>query len=231
MIFHQLFDRVSSTYTYLLSDHESGQALVIDSVFENNSLVLELLQAQDLRLMLAIDTHTHADHITGLGDLREETGCITMMGTQSVANCLSEKFKDSDQLSIGSLEIEVIYSPGHTDDSYSFYMAEEGLLFSGDTLLIGGTGRTDFQNGDAGTQYDSLHDRILKLPDSTILYPAHDYNGVQSSTLANEKISNSRLNVIDKQAYIKLMEGLRLPSPAMMDVAVPANQACGNLSP
>jgi sulfur dioxygenase len=229
MILHQLFDKTSSTYTYLLGDAKTGQALVIDSVLENNGQILRLLQDCGLRLLLAIDTHTHADHITGLGALREQTGCKTMMGAQSVAKCLSGKFKGGDQLKVGEIQIEVIYSPGHTDDSYSFYIADKGILFSGDTLLIGGTGRTDFQNGDAATQYDSLHSRILSLPDSTMLYPAHDYNGVFSSTLGNEKITNPRLQVIDKQAYIKLMESLDLPDPAMMDIAVSANQACGNL--
>jgi sulfur dioxygenase len=229
MILHQLFDKTSSTYTYLLGDAKTGQALVIDSVLENNGQILRLLQDCGLRLLLAIDTHTHADHITGLGALREQTGCKTMMGAQSVAKCLSGKFKGGDQLKVGEIQIEVIYSPGHTDDSYSFYIADKGILFSGDTLLIGGTGRTDFQNGDAATQYDSLHSRILSLPDSTMLYPAHDYNGVFSSTLGNEKITNPRLQVIDKQAYIKLMESLDLPDPAMMDIAVSANQTCGNL--
>jgi sulfur dioxygenase len=229
MILHQLFDKTSSTYTYLLGDAKTGQALVIDSVLENNGQILRLLQDCGLRLLLAIDTHTHADHITGLGALREQTGCKTMMGAQSVAKCLSGKFKGGDQLKVGEIQIEVIYSPGHTDDSYSFYIADKGILFSGDTLLIGGTGRTDFQNGDAATQYDSLHSRILSLPDSTMLYPAHDYNGVFSSTLGNEKMTNPRLQVIDKQAYIKLMESLDLPDPAMMDIAVSANQTCGNL--
>ena len=231
MIFHQLFDRVSSTYTYLLSDHESGQALVIDSVFENNSLVLELLQLQDLRLMLAIDTHTHADHVTGLGALRDQTGCTTMMGEQAVAHCLSAKFKDGDQITLGNIILEVIYTPGHTDDSYSFYLASDtaGMLFTGDTLLIRGTGRTDFQNGDAQQQYNSLFNRLLLLPDNCKVYPGHDYKGWTVSSIGEEKRNNPRLQIADQAEYIGLMESLDLPNPKLMDIAVAANQACGNL--
>lgn len=231
MIFRQLFDKASSTYTYLLADDKSGQALVIDSVLGSSDELLILLNQLKLQLVIAIDTHTHADHITGLGSLREKTGCITMMGSQSQANCLSATFTDGEMINLGDIQLEVIYSPGHTDDSYSFYLAREGMLFSGDTLLIGGTGRTDFQNGDAGAQHDSLHQRILTLPDNVLLYPAHDYKGLTTSTLGTEKRNNPRLQIKDRQAYINLMDSLMLPDPALMDIAVPANRACGEVTP
>ncbi len=231
MIFRQLFDKASSTYTYLLADDKSGQALVIDSVLGSSDELLILLNQLKLQLVIAIDTHTHADHITGLGSLREKTGCITMMGSQSQANCLSATFTDGEMINLGDIQLEVIYSPGHTDDSYSFYLAREGMLFSGDTLLIGGTGRTDFQNGDAGAQHDSLHQRILTLPDNVLLYPAHDYKGLTTSTLGAEKRNNPRLQIKDRQAYINLMDSLMLPDPALMDIAVPANRACGEVTP
>ncbi len=230
MIFRQLFDKASSTYTYLLADDKSGQALVIDSVLGSSDELLILLNQLKLQLVIAIDTHTHADHITGLGSLREKTGCITMMGSQSQANCLSATFTDGEMINLGDIQLEVIYSPGHTDDSYSFYLAREGMLFSGDTLLIGGTGRTDFQNGDAGAQHDSLHQRILTLPDNVLLYPAHDYKGLTTSTLGAEKRNNPRLQIKDRQAYINLMDSLMLPDPALMDIAVPANRACGEVT-
>ena len=231
MIFRQLFDRKSSSYSYLLADEQTGEALVIDSVLETSEQLLSLLDQLGLRLAIAIDTHTHADHITGMGSLREKTGCITMMGSQSQAHCLSTTFSHGEQICVGSIQLEVIYSPGHTDDSYSFYLASEGMLFSGDTLLISGTGRTDFQNGDPGVQYDSLHRRILSLPDNTVLYPGHDYKGQSSSTLGAEKATNPRLQVASKRAYIELMDNLMLPNPKLMDIAVPANQACGQLAP
>ena len=231
MIFRQLFDSTSATYTYLLADNKSGQALVIDSVLDTSDSLLSLLDKLGLELMIAIDTHTHADHITGMGALREKTGCITMMGYQSPASCLPEKFSDGDLINAGKIQLEVISSPGHTDDSYSFYLASEGMLFSGDTLLIGGTGRTDFQNGDPGVQYDSLHQRILMLPDSVLLYPGHDYKGLTKSMLGVEKRTNPRLLIGDKRAYIDLMNRLVLPNPRLMDIAIPANEACGEVGP
>ena len=230
MIFKQLFDSESSTYSYLLADEQTEEALVIDSVLDGSEELLSLLDQLGLRLAIAFDTHTHADHITGMGSLREKTGCITMMGHQSQAHCLSKTFTHGEQINLGSIQLEVIYSPGHTDDSYSFYLASEGMLFSGDTLLIGGTGRTDFQNGDPGIQYDSLHRRILTLPDNTLLYPGHDYKGQSNSTLGAEKISNPRLQMPDRQAYKELMNSLALLNPKLMDIAVSANQACGKLA-
>jgi sulfur dioxygenase len=235
MIFRQLFDPDSSTYSYLIGDQSTRKALLIDSVLERTDQTLQLLKQLNLNLCLAIDTHTHADHITGLGALRDATGCTTMMGQESMADCLSGTFSDGDQLAVGELSIEAIYSPGHTDDSYSFYLPaalsgdHPAMLFSGDTLLIRGTGRTDFQNGSAEKQYHSLFNRLLQLPDETLVYPAHDYKGWMVSSIGEEKRHNSRLQVKTAAAYIAIMAELNLPNPAMMDVAVPANQSCGNV--
>ena len=230
MIFRQLFDPESSTYSYLLGDEVTRQAILIDSVLGSTDQTLMLLEQLDLRLSVALDTHTHADHITGLGALRDRTGCITMMGEQAVASCLTANFKDGDQITAGNIKLEVIYSPGHTDDSYSFYMPNEtgGMLFSGDTLLIRGTGRTDFQNGDARQQYNSLFNRLLKLQDSCTVHPGHDYRGWALSTIGEEKRYNPRLQIANQGEYVNLMDSLDLPSPKLMDVAVPANQACGD---
>lgn len=231
MIFRQLFNPLSSTYTYLLGDEKTKGAIVIDSVLDDNPHTLQTIKQLELCLEIAIDTHTHADHITGMGALRHITGCSTMMGEQAVAQCLSSTFKDGDQITLGDIKIEVIYSPGHTDDSYSFYVASEAMLFTGDTLLIGGTGRTDFQNGDAAAQYDSLHERLLTLPINTLVYPGHDYRGNLVSTIGAEKRHNPRLQIANKKNYTSLMNSLKLASPELMDIAVTANQACGNLSP
>ncbi len=236
MIFRQLFDPESSTYSYLIGDKSSGEALLIDSVLERTEQTLQLIKQLNLNLTLAIDTHTHADHVTGLGALRDATGCKTMMGRESLANCLSDTFVDGQQLKFGNLYIEVIYSPGHTDDSYSFYMLEsqsdsnQPMLFSGDTLLIRGTGRTDFQNGSAEHQYNSLFNRLLKLPDNTLVYPAHDYKGWMVSSISEEKRYNPRLQVTSRDEYIALMNSLDLPNPKMMDIAVPANRSCGDIA-
>lgn len=230
MIFRQLFDKESSTYTYLLADKKTALAVLIDPVINNTDSYLTLLSQLNLKLALAMDTHTHADHITALGRLREKTGCKTMLGQQAVATCVTANFKDGDVIDVGELQIKALYTPGHTDDCYSFYVCDEKqpMLFTGDTLLIRGTGRTDFQNGDAGLQYHSLFDVLLSYPDHTLVYPAHDYKGWTVSTIAEERAHNPRLQVADKQAYIELMSNLDLPDPKMMDVAVPANQACGS---
>lgn len=229
MIFRQLFDAESSTYTYLIADEKTGQAALIDPVIANTDSYLLLLEQLQLKLIVAIDTHTHADHITALGTLRDKTGCTTMLGQQALSECVSSSFADGDIIEIGDLQLQALYTPGHTSDSYSFFLgnAEQPMLFTGDTLLIRGTGRTDFQNGDAEQQYHSLLEVLLKFPDHTLVYPAHDYKGWTVSTVAEEKAHNPRLQVPDKLAYIELMANLHLPNPKMMDVAVPANQACG----
>lgn len=229
MIFRQLFDAESSTYTYLIGDKKSGQAALIDPVIANTDSYLVLLEQLQLKLIVAIDTHTHADHITALGTLRDKTACNTMLGQQALSTCATSSFADGDIIEIGDLQLKALYTPGHTSDSYSFYLCHDNqpMLFTGDTLLIRGTGRTDFQNGDAGQQYHSLLEVLLTFPDNTRVYPAHDYKGWTMSTVAEEKAHNPRLQVPNKQAYIELMANLHLPNPRMMDVAVPANQACG----
>lgn len=227
MIFRQLFDSTSSTYTYLLAD--SGEAVLIDPVVENTDSYITLLKELDLKLALAIDTHTHADHITALGKLRDATSCETRVGEQSKAYCANGTYRDGDTLNVGSLVIKTLYTPGHTDDSYSFLVEDNGetYVFTGDTLLIRGTGRTDFQNGNAREQYDSLFNTLLALPKDTWVYPGHDYKGWTVSTIGEERAHNPRLQVKDIDQYVTLMGSLNLPNPKMMDVAVPANQACG----
>jgi sulfur dioxygenase len=191
---------------------------------------LGLIEQLDLRLVLAVDTHLHADHVTGLGELRERTDCVTVMGEQSQADCVSWRVREGDTLRADGLALEALYTPGHTDDSYSFLLRRghgADLVFTGDTLLIRGTGRTDFQNGDAAAQYESLFGKLLRLPDRSLVYPAHDYNGMTVSTIAEERRFNPRLQVRDKAQYVALMNGLKLDNPRLMDIAVPANRACG----
>jgi glyoxylase-like metal-dependent hydrolase (beta-lactamase superfamily II) len=227
MIFRQLFDKTSSTYTYLLAERPGGEALLIDPVRENVAQYIKVIEELDLKLVMAVDTHIHADHVTGLGSLREQTGCITAMGGMTRAECVSVHFKEGDKLCVDKLYVDVLYTPGHTDDSYSFLLPDR--VFTGDTLLIRGTGRTDFQNGDPAAQYDSLFGKLLTLPEDMLVYPAHDYNGMTVSTIGEEKRHNPRLQVSGKQAYIELMNGLDLDNPRLMDIAVPANRACGLL--
>jgi sulfur dioxygenase len=225
MIFRQLFDSTSSTYTYLLASRHGGEALIIDPVLERVDRYIQLLKELDLRLVKAIDTHLHADHITGLEALAERTRCITMMGEQTKADVVSIRIGDGDKVGIEGLSLDAIYTPGHTDDSYSFIMKDR--VFTGDTLLIRGTGRTDFQNGDPRAQYESLFGRLLKLPEETLVYPAHDYKGDTVSTIGEEKAYNPRLQVKSADEYAALMDSLNLPNPKMMDVAVPANMRIG----
>lgn len=225
MIFRQLFDSVSSTYSYLLASRKGGEALIIDPVLERVDRYLQLVKELDLRLVKAVDTHIHADHITGLGALRDRTHCITVMGEQAKVDVVSMRVTEGDKLTIEGLALDVLYTPGHTDDSYSFLMGDR--VFTGDTLLIRGTGRTDFQNGSAQAQYDSLFGKLLKLPEDTLVYPAHDYKGDMVSTIGEEKRYNPRLQVKSVDEYIDLMSKLKLANPKMMDVAVPANMRQG----
>ena len=225
MIFRQLFDSTSSTYSYLLASRHGGEALIIDPVLERVDRYIQLLKELDLRLVKAIDTHLHADHITGLDALRERTRCITVMGEQTKADVVSIRVADGDRVDIEGLSLEALYTPGHTDDSYSYILPDR--VFTGDTLLIRGTGRTDFQNGDARAQYDSLFGRLLKLPEETMVFPAHDYKGDTVSTIGEEKAFNPRLQVSSIDEYVELMNNLNLPNPKMMDVAVPANMRIG----
>src|SRR5512146_1957022 len=225
MIFRQLFDSTSGTYTYLIASRHGGEALIIDPVLERVDRYLQLVRELDLKLVKAVDTHLHADHITGLGALRDRTHCITVMGEQTHADVVSMRVSEGDRVQIEGVSLQALYTPGHTDDSYSFLMGDR--VFTGDTLLIRGTGRTDFQNGSARAQYDSIFNRLLKLPEETLVFPAHDYKGDTVSTIGEEKRYNPRLQVRSVDDYVELMNNLKLPSPKMMDVAVPSNMRIG----
>ena len=225
MIFRQLFDSVSSTYTYLIGSRAGGEALIIDPVLEKVDSYIKLLEQLDVKLVKVIDTHIHADHISGIAELRDRTNCITIMGDATKADVVSMRVADNEVIKLEKLELKSLYTPGHTDDSFSFIMNDR--IFSGDTLLIRGTGRTDFQNGDPYDSYNSIFERLLKLPENTLLYPAHDYNGNTVSTIGEEKKFNPRLQVNSAEEYVKIMNNLNLSNPKMMDVAVPANQQLG----
>lgn len=221
MIFRQLFDSTSCTFTYLLGSRAGGEALIIDPVFDNVDRYIRLLDELDLRLVKALDTHVHADHVTGLGALRDRTRCVTVMGRESKVDVVSMRVEDGERIEVAELRLTALYTPGHTDDSYCFLMDDR--VFTGDTLLIRGTGRTDFQNGDALAAYDSLFNKLLRLPDETVVYPGHDYNGNALSTIGEERAYNPRLQVASAEKYAAIMSGLDLDNPRQMDVAVPAN--------
>ena len=226
MLFRQLFEQETATYTYLLASRPGGEALIIDPVLEQADAYLQLIGELGLKLVIAADTHTHADHVTALGKLREVTACVTMMGERTRAECVSAQFKDGDKLKLdGGVELRALYTPGHTDESFSFVMKDR--VFTGDVLLIRGSGRTDFQNGDPYASYDSIFNKLLKLPDDTLVYPAHDYKGWTVSTIGEERRFNPRLQVKNAAAYAELMNKLNLPNPKLMDVAVTANLRCG----
>ena len=225
MIFRQLFDSVSGTYSYLMASRAGGEALILDPVLEKVGRYCQLLRELDLKLVKAIDTHLHADHVTGLGELRDRTQCVTVMGEQIKADVVSMRVSDGDKIKIEGIGLDVMYTPGHTDDSYSYLMGDR--VFTGDTLLIRGTGRTDFQNGSARAQYDSIFNRLLKLPDETMVFPAHDYKGDTVSTIGEERRYNPRLQVRSIDEYIELMNNLKLPNPKLMDVVIPANMHVG----
>ncbi len=221
MIFEQLFDTKSSTYTYVISSGEGREALIIDPVIEHTNEYLKILEKLKLKLVKVIDTHIHADHITALNELNKRTSCTRIMGENSKSEVIDLKIKDNEKINIENIELKAMYTPGHTDCSYSYFMKDR--VFTGDTLLINGTGRTDFQNGSSYDAYDSLFNKLLKLPENTLVYPAHDYNGKKFSTIEKEKNNNPRLQVASKEQYAEIMENLNLANPKMMDVAVPAN--------
>ena len=225
MIFRQLFDKKSSTYTYLIASSNGREALIIDPVEENVAEYVKLLEELNLKLVKVIDTHIHADHITGASKLKNKTNCTTIMGENSPAETVDLKLKDGEIIKVDQLEIKALYTPGHTSDSYSFLM--NNYLFSGDTLLINGTGRTDFQNGSSEDAYHSLFDKLLKLPEETLLYPGHDYNGKKVSTIGNEKKFNPRLQVDSINQYIEIMSNLNLSKPKMIEINVSRNLMLG----
>ena len=225
MIFRQLFDSASSTYTYLLGSRQGGEALIIDPVKEKTDHYLRLLDELDLTLLKAIDTHVHADHITALGALRDRTHCVTVMGQRSKVDLVSMRVDEGDTIEIETILLDVLYTPGHTDDSYSFVMSDR--VFTGDALLIRGTGRTDFQGGDNIQAYDSLFRKLLKLPNDTLVFPGHDYKGDTVSTIGEERSFNPRLQVSSENEYAKIMNNLNLPNPKDMGIAITANLKIG----
>ena len=225
MIFKQVFDQKSSTYTYLIASSKGREALIIDPVLDNVEDYIKLLNELDLKLVKVIDTHIHADHVTGASKLKVKTKCVTIMGSHSPADAVEIKVKDNEVIKLDTLEIRALYTPGHTSDSYSFLMNK--FLFSGDTLLINGTGRTDFQNGSAKDAYNSIFYKLLKLPDETILYPGHDYNGEKTSTIKKEKKLNPRLQVDSVDEYIDIMNNLNLKKPDLIDFNIASNLKLG----
>lgn len=229
MLFRQFFDATSSTFTYLIASGRGREALIIDPVKAMVPHYLAAIRQLDLRLARAIDTHTHADHVTGLGDLRDATGCVTLMGEFTRAECVSQHVRDGELIEVDGIRLRALYTPGHTDESFSFVLNPEQPLavFTGDALLIRGSGRTDFQNGDPAKSYASIVDTLFRLPDDTTVYPGHDYKGWNASSIGEEKRYNPRLAGKTLEEYVAIMNSLNLPSPKLMDIAVPANLACG----
>ena len=225
MIFKQLFDQKSFTYTYLISSGKGREALIIDPVIENVDEYINILTELDLKLVKVIDTHIHADHVTGAGTLKNKTNCSTLMGENTPAETVEIKVKDGENIKLDQLNLKSIYTPGHTSDSYSFLM--DNFLFTGDTLLINGTGRTDFQNGNSKDAYNSLFKKLLTLPDDTIVYPGHDYNGKTKSTISNEKKYNPRLQVKSAEEYAEIMDNLNLKKPDEIDSNISSNLKLG----
>ncbi len=225
MIFKQVFDQKSSTYTYIIASAEGREALIIDPVIDNVDEYIKLLENLNLKLVKVIDTHIHADHITGANELKKKTKCVTIMGEHTPADAVEIKVKDEEIIQLDQLKIKALYTPGHTSDSFSFLM--NNCLFSGDTLLINGTGRTDFQNGSAKDAYNSIFNILLKLPDETLLYPAHDYNGEKVSTIGKEKKNNPRLQVNNVDEYVEIMNNLDLKKPISINENISRNLKLG----
>ena len=221
MLFKQLFDTKSSTYTYIVSSGKGREALIIDPVIDNTDEYISVLKNLDLKLVKVIDTHIHADHISGLNELSKRTKCSKIMGEQSASEVIDIRVKDNEKIKIENIELISMHTPGHTDCSYSFVMNDR--VFTGDILLINGTGRTDFQTGSSHDAYNSLFNKLLKLPEKTLVYPAHDYNGKKYSTIKNEKRNNPRLQISSVEEYAEIMNNLNLENPKMMDIAVSAN--------
>ena len=225
MIFKQEFDTKTSTYTYIIASAKGREAVIIDPVLENVEDYIGILKELDLKLVKVIDTHIHADHITGASKLKQATNCTTIMGEHTLADTVEIKIKDNETIDIDNLKIRSMYTPGHTSDSYSFLL--DNYLFTGDTLLINGTGRTDFQNGSSKDAYNSLFNNLLKLPEETLVYPGHDYNGKFSSTIGNEKKFNPRLQVKSVDEYVDIMSKLNLAKPKMIEINVSRNIKLG----
>lgn len=229
MHFRQLYHIDSGTYTYLLASSQSRRALLIDPVREQLGQYRQLLAELELNLAYAIDTHTHADHVTALGALREATGCTTVMGEFTQAHCVSQTVSEDEVIAVDDIELRALFTPGHTNESFSFYLQTggPGAVFTGDVLLIRGSGRTDFQGGDPHKSWQSITGKLFALPDDTLVYPGHDYKGWTVSTIGEEKRHNPRLAGKSEAEYVAIMEGLHLPDPKLMDVAISANRECG----
>lgn len=231
MIFRQVFDRTSSTYTYILASGHGREGLIIDPVRELADTYLTIIKQLDLKLVCAIDTHTHADHVTALGELRAQTGCTTYMGKYSKAECVSVFVDEDESIDADGIRLRALYTPGHTNESFSFLLSEgtQAMVFTGDVLLIRGSGRTDFQGGDPYRSYDSIVNKLFTLEDDTLVYPAHDYKGWTVSSIGEEKRFNPRLAGKSEAEYVEIMNNLKLPDPKMMDAVIPANLACGRI--
>lgn len=226
MQIRQFFDPQSSTYTYLLWDVKSGEAALIDSVKEQVDRDSQIIRELNLNLRYLLETHIHADHITGAGELRKRFNARVMVHKNSGSQCADQLLDDEDTIMLGSEKIKVLYTPGHTNTDISYLI--DGIVFTGDTLLIRGSGRTDFQSGNAGEAYDSITGKLFTLPDSTVVYPGHDYEGRTMSTIWEEKKYNPRLgNGKSREEYINIMESMDLPKPKMIEKAVPGNMECG----
>jgi glyoxylase-like metal-dependent hydrolase (beta-lactamase superfamily II) len=228
LVFEQLFDPGSSTYTYLIGDRAAGVCALVDPVREQLDRDLARVDALGLRLVHTIETHIHADHVTAGNLLTERRGSRPVLHASSPVECDALRVKQGDKIRIGSIELTVIETPGHTPESVSYLV--EGRLLTGDALLVGTCGRTDFQGGDAGALWDSVHQRMFTLPDETVVFPAHDYKGNTSTTIGAEKKSNARL-LRPRDQFVELMASLGLPRPAKMDEALPANLRCGRPDP
>ena len=225
MKFRQLFDPATSTYSYLLWDPETLEAVIIDPVKEQTERDISLIKQLDLKLCFSLETHIHADHVTGGGLLRDTLGCRIAMHKNSQAECADLLIDEGDLIEFGSCVLRVLHTPGHTDTDICFLA--EGQIFTGDTLLIRGSGRTDFQSGDAGLAYDSIVQKIFSLPDATVIYPGHDYQGLTQTTVGEEKRFNPRLQDTSRDEYIRIMHGMDLPKPKKIEFAVPGNMGCG----
>ena len=226
MLFRQLFDKESSTYTYLIANSSTREAALVDPVLEQVERDLKLLKELELTLKFCLETHVHADHITGTGRLRELTGCQEIIPINAQASCADRFIRDGEILTLGEVKIRAIETLGHTD-SHTAYLINDKCVLTGDALFIRGCGRTDFQSGDAGKLYDSVTQKLFTLPDTTLVYPGHDYRGHTVSTIGEEKRWNPRFSGRDRASFIELMNSLNLPNPKKMMEAVPANESCG----
>ncbi len=229
MLFRQLIDTETHTYSYLLADQNTGEGIIIDPVITHVAKYLQLLNELGIQLTVSIDTHTHADHITAASALKVKTGCMIIQGKESPAKGISRHISEGECIEFGQHALKAIHTPGHTPDSYSYFLASgsESKVFTGDTLLIRGTGRTDFQEGSCTLQYESLFNKLLQLPEETAVYPGHDYKGWTVSTIAEEKRHNPRLQVNSINEYKEIMDNLNLAPPKMITTALPANLNCG----